>query len=215
MRFKAAVFDLDGTLADTLEDLADSMNAALEEFGFPRHGVDPYRYFVGRGMLNLARSAAPEGTDEAALADLRDNMVARYRSNWAVKTRPYSGIPELLPAMKKRGLRLAVLSNKPDVFTKLMVERFFPGVFDSVAGARDDVPIKPDPAGALAIARDFGVDPAACLYLGDTNTDMKTGRAAGMFTIGVSWGFRPVRELEEAGAQAVIDAPAEALRYIE
>lgn len=215
MGFAAAIFDLDGTLADTLDDLADSMNATLAEFGFPEHGVEPYRYFVGRGMLNLARSTAPEGTDEATVVAIRDRMTERYHNTWDAKTRPYAGIPELLSELGKRGLRLAVLSNKPDVFTRLMVERFFPGVFDFVAGARDGVPIKPDPTGAVAIAADFGVEPAACVYLGDTNTDMKTGRAAGMFTIGVSWGFRPVKELEEAGAQAIVDAPLEVLRFLD
>lgn len=214
MRFKAVVFDLDGTLADTLDDLADSMNASLAEFGFPSHPMDSYRYFVGMGMMNLARSATPEGTDDATIVRIRDAMGERYQGNWAVKTKPYDGIPAMLEALREKGLRLAVLSNKPDVFTKLMVEHFFPGVFASVAGAKEGVPIKPDPAAALAIVRDFGLEPADFMYLGDTNTDMKTGLAAGMFTIGVSWGFRPVAELEGAGAQAIIDKPAELLRFL-
>lgn len=214
MRFKAVVFDLDGTLADTLEDLVDSMNATLAEFGFPPHPMDSYRYFVGTGMTNLSRAAAPEGTDDATVMRIRDAMGERYRNNWANKTKPYEGIPAMLEALREKGLRLAVLSNKPDVFTKLMVEHFFPGVFASVAGAKEGVPIKPAAAAALAIVRDFGLEPADFMYLGDTNTDMKTGLAAGMFTIGVSWGFRPVAELEGAGAQAIIDKPSELMRFL-
>ncbi len=215
MGYRAAVFDLDGTLANTLEDLADSMNVTLASFGLPTHPLEPYRYYVGKGMLNLARSAAPEGTDEDVLVQIRDRMVDHYRHNWSHKTRPYDGIPDLLEQLKKRGLRLAVLSNKPDEFTKDMVEKFFPGTFEYVSGARDGVPIKPDPTAAAFIAQVFGLEPSNCLYFGDTNTDMKTGRAAGMFTVGVSWGFREVLELTEAGAQAIIDTPAEALRFLD
>jgi phosphoglycolate phosphatase len=131
-----------------------------------------------------------------------------YAQNWAHKTRPYPGIPELLARLRARGIRLAILSNKPDAFTKDMTAHFFPaGTFDAVMGATKTVPIKPNPAGALILAEQFGLEPAAFAYLGDTNTDMETGLAAGMFTIGVTWGFRPLAELLEAGAQATIDAP--------
>lgn len=214
MRYQAVIFDFDGTLAYTLEDLADSMNTALGEFGFPRYPLEPYNYFVGRGMLNLARSAAPEGTDQATLEKIRDRMNELYDRNWANKTRPYPGIPELLAELRKRDLRLAVFSNKPDAFTQVMAKHFFPGDFDYIAGAKDDVPIKPDPTGALAIAKHLGVPAEAFIYLGDTNTDMRTGLAAGMFTVGVTWGFRPVTELREAGAQAIIDRPDEVLGFL-
>lgn len=210
MRYHAAIFDFDGTLVDTLDDLADSMNAVLEDFSFPVHPVEPYRYFVGRGMFNLARAAAPDGTPEDTLKKMAVRMGERYGSNWANKTRPYQGIPEVLKDLRGRGMGLAILSNKPDVFTKAMANHFFAeGTFDAVMGATEAIPIKPDPEGALLLAKRFGMDPGSFVYLGDTNTDMKTGLAAGMFTVGVTWGFRPVEELREAGAQAIIDAPDE------
>lgn len=209
MRYRAAIFDLDGTLLDTLADLADSMNAVLSDLGMPIHPVDPYRYFVGDGMLNLARRAAPAGTEEAVVEKMVLMMDEKYAGNWDRKTRPYDGVPEMLAALRARGLRLAMLSNKPDSFTKIMARHYFTDMFDIVLGARAGVPRKPDPAAALEIAGLFGLEPAAFLYFGDTNTDMRTGLAAGMHTIGVSWGFRPVAELREAGAEAIIEHPAQ------
>ena len=214
MRCQAALFDLDGTLLDTLADLADSMNEVLSDLGMPVHPVEPYRYFVGDGMLNLARRAAPAGTPESVLAKMVALMDEKYGQNWNRKTRPYEGVPELAAALRERGLRLAILSNKPDNFTKIMAEHYFPGVFDMVLGARAEVPRKPDPAAAWEIAAHFGLDSAAFLYFGDTDTDMRTGRAAGMRTIGVSWGFRPVEELRAAGAEAILDHPGQALALL-
>ncbi len=210
MRYQAVIFDFDGTLLNTLDDLADCMNAILAENAFPTHPVDAYRYFVGRGMLNLARAAAPEGTPEDVLRRLSERMGTLYNDNWAVKTRPYAGIPALLDALKQRGVRMAVFSNKPDVFTKAMAAYFFPaGVFEAVRGAEDGIPIKPDPAGAFLLAKEFALEPERFLYLGDTNTDMRTGLAAGMFTVGATWGFRPEKELTDAGAQAIVHSPDE------
>jgi phosphoglycolate phosphatase len=208
------MFDLDGTLLDTLEDLADSMNAVLAEAGHPVHPLDPYRYFVGDGMENLARRAAPEGTDDATVKRLAASMSAAYDTNWHNKTRPYPGIPGFLDAVAGLGVPMTVLSNKPDVFTQVVVKHYFGDRFRFVRGAMDGVPKKPDPAGALAIAEALGVEPGKFLYLGDTNTDMRTGLAAGMHTVGVAWGFRPVEELVGAGARAIIDAPREALRFL-
>lgn len=215
MKYEAAIFDLDGTLVNTLDDLADSMNAVLAELSMPTHPIESYRYFVGLGMLNLAGQAAPRGTPPDTLKKMALLMGEKYGGNWDNKSRPYPGIPELLASLRSRGLKVALLSNKPDLFSRKMAERFFPnGTFDAVMGARDDVPHKPDPTGALMIADRFGVSPQAFLYLGDTNTDMQTGTGAGMFTIGVSWGFRPVEELTGAGAQAIIDRPEQALDFL-
>lgn len=215
MRYQAAIFDLDGTLLDTLEDLADSMNRALAERGFPERPVDAYRYFVGDGMMNLARRASPPGTGDDVAAELVEAMADIYGNNWAVKTKPYAGIPAMLEECKRRGLGLAVLSNKPDAFTQVMIRHYFPeNTFAQVFGARDAVPRKPDPAGALEIAQNLGLPPSAFLYFGDTNTDMRTGLAAGMFTVGVTWGFRPVEELRGAGAQAIIDRPEEIIGFL-
>lgn len=215
MRYRAAIFDFDGTLLDTLDDLADSMNEVLADLDMPVQPVASYRYFVGDGMLNLARRAAPPDTDEATLRRMVDLMEKAYAGNWSRKTKPYDGISDLLRALQEKDLKMAILSNKPDPFTKLMARHYFgDGLFDIALGAREDVPRKPDPAAALEIAGRFGIPVEDFLYFGDTNTDMKTGRAAGMFTIGVSWGFRPVAELVEAGAQLVIDTPAQALEAL-
>lgn len=215
MKYRAVIFDFDGTLLDTLEDLADSMNAALAERGLPTHPVESYRYFVGDGMMNLARRAAPPGTGDDALADLVDRMGAFYGGNWSKKTKPYPGVPGLLDELSRRGLPLAVLSNKPDAFTRIMARHYFGDRFAVVFGARDGVPRKPDPAAALEIAGLLGLPPESALYLGDTDTDMKTGTAAGMRTIGVSWGFRPVAELTASGAGAIVDRPEEVLALLD
>lgn len=214
MKYQAAILDFDGTLVDTLDDLADSMNQALADLSFPPHPVESYRYFVGQGMRNLIHSTAPSADGETQ-AKLLARMVDHYQHNWHTKSQPYMGIPAMIASLREKGLKLAVLSNKPDDFTKIMTRHFFPdNAFDVIRGETPDVPRKPDPAGALIIAKEFGLEPAQFLYLGDTNTDMQTGLSAGMFTIGVTWGFRPVEELREAGAQATIDRPEQVLSYL-
>lgn len=216
MKYKAIIFDLDGTLLNTLDDLADAMNAALVACGMPTHPVDSYRYFVGLGVGLLAEQAAPKGTDPAMLKQLVSIMGLNYSKNWSFKTRPYPGIPEILITLRQTGLKLAVLSNKPDSFTQLMIDHYFvQDTFDMVAGAVDGVPKKPDPTAALGIAAKLEVKPDNILYVGDTNTDMQTGVNAGMFTIGVSWGFRPAKELTDSGARAVIDNPRHLMWFLQ
>ncbi|MDR1533714.1 MAG: HAD family hydrolase [Planctomycetota bacterium] len=207
---RAVIFDFDGTLLDTLEDLADSMNQALAENGFPVHPADAYRYFVGDGMENLARRAAPPGTPPAGVKELAARMRDIYRLGWSRRTRPYPGVVPLLAELRRLDRKIALLSNKPDSFTREMARHYFgPSAFDLVFGAREGVPIKPDPAAALEIARALGLAPADFLYLGDTDTDMRTGRGAGMKTLGVAWGFRPPAELLAAGAEAIVHRPDE------
>ena len=209
MDFKAVLFDLDGTLLDSLEDLADSMNAVLRRSGHPEHPVEAYKYFVGDGVEALARRALPEGHREAAaiVACVRE-MREEYGGRWDKKTRPYAGVPELLDGLARRGIKMVVLSNKPDEFTRMMVERLLSRwKFDAVRGARHDTPRKPEPSGAVKIARDLGVSPEEFLYVGDTDTDMKTAVAAGMFPVGVLWGFRGEDELRANGAKAIIENP--------
>lgn len=217
MGFAAVIFDLDGTLLDSLEDLAESMNQALESLGFAPHPVAAYKYFVGDGMEVLARRVLPEvARDGDTLARIVAAMRQVYGRRWDLKTRPYAGVPELLAALRARGLRRGVLSNKPDDFTRLTVERLLaPHVFDLVQGVGSGTPSKPDPAGALAMAARLGVAPAACLYLGDTATDMQTACRAGMCAVGALWGFRTREELEESGARVVVERPAEVLALLE
>lgn len=216
--YKAVLFDLDGTLLDTIDDLADCMNAALRECGLPEHpNVEEHKYFVGDGVRNYILRVLPEGRrgDEELIARVAAVYRRNYAAGWKVKTRPYEGIVEMLDGLRGRGLRLAVLSNKPDEFSKATVAAFFrPGQFEIVAGALGDLPVKPDPAAALAIARQMNLAPADFLYLGDTATDMKTAVAAGMFAVGALWGFRKAEELTASGAKVLIKHPSELLRYV-
>jgi len=213
-KFRAVLFDLDGTLLDTLEDLADCMNDTLSRFGFPVHPTEKYKYFVGDGMENLVRRAVPETarTDPATVSACLGMMRRLYGENWAKRSRPYDGVPELLDALRDRGLPLAVLSNKPDVFTRDMVGKLLPRWrFEAVFGERPPVPRKPHPGAALEIASLLRVEPRNFLYLGDTGTDMTTANAAGMYAVGVLWGFREAGELAAAGAKKLIRTPAELL----
>jgi len=217
MRHRAVLFDLDGTLLDTLEDLADSTNTALGSLGFAAHETAAYKYFVGGGIVDMARRALPASRrDEATVAKLVQAMRRCYAEHWADRTRPYDGIPELLDALAGRAVPMAVLSNKPDDSTKLMVQTLLPGrCFQAVLGARPNVPIKPDPAAARQIAELLTVPAEEFCYLGDSGTDMKTAAAAGMYGVGALWGFRTAAELTDSGAKALIAHPRELLALLE
>ena len=212
---RAVLFDLDGTLLDTIADLADAMNAALAANGLPaRPVIAEHKLMVGDGMAKYVLRAMPE--DRRGDAELVQRVTADYRAayadGWRNKTRPYDGIQKLLGALRYSDVRLAVLSNKPDDTTKATVRAFLGmGQFDAVRGAVDGVPLKPDPAGARAIAEEMNVRPADFAYVGDTGTDMKTATAAGMYALGALWGFRNARELFEGGAQALAGTPVDVL----
>jgi len=211
------MMDLDGTLLDTLQDLADSMNSTLADFGFPVHELEKFRYFVGEGMENLVKRSLPDSvrTDPDLVSRCFEMMRRTYERNWNAKTRPYPGIPELLDALTARGLKMAVLSNKPHDVVQKVVSGLLPGWrFDAVMGERPPVPRKPDPTSALEIAKRLGVDPGACLYLGDTAVDMKTADAAGMYAVGALWGFRGAEELIAGGARKLVSKPLELLEML-
>ena len=216
MKFRAVLFDLDGTLLDTLDDLADSMNASLRRFGFPAHPVDTYRILVGDGLLNLVSRALPEGHRDDTTADnVASAQWEEYAKKWANKTHPYEGVPELLDTLQERGIAICVLSNKPDDFTRIIVQKFLSKWrFAVVRGQSEDTPIKPDPTAANQIALKLGLRNSEFLYVGDSNTDMKTASAAGMFGVGVLWGFRPKDELIAAGAKALIERPSDLLQFV-
>jgi len=214
MMTEAVVFDLDGTLLNTIDDLADSMNAALHRMGHAGHAVEVYKGYVGDGVRALAERALPEdATDE--VSSCMELMREEYASRWSTKTRPYDGVRELLDQLRDRGVRLAVLSNKPHRYTLLNIEQYFePGTFEIVFGERDGVPRKPDPAGALEIASAFGIAPREILYVGDTDTDMQTAVAAEMIPVGVLWGFRGKEELIASGARYLCEAPGDVVELL-
>lgn len=216
MRSRAVLFDLDGTLLDTLEDLANAMNRVLEAWGLPPHQVQAYRFLVGDGVENLVRRALPDGMrNPQILARAVVAMREEYSRSWAVRTRPYDGVAELLDGLRARGVPMAILSNKPDDFTRRIVATMLGSwEFHPVLGERPGVPRKPHPRGALEIASSLGIPPDGFLYLGDTDTDMRTAVAAGMFPVGALWGFRSARELLSSGAQRLIQRPQELLELL-
>lgn len=217
-RWKLALFDLDGTLADTLQDIAEAANGALLAHGHQAHPRDAYRFLVGRGAPNLFRAALPEPArhDEAQVAALVGDYLARYALTRFDHTAPYDGIGDLLDACVARGIPLGVLSNKVHPETCAMTAHLFGRwAFSAVQGHCADFPPKPDPASALSICRRLGIQPAQVLYVGDTSTDMQTAKAAGFFAVGAAWGFRDERELRLHGADAVAPTPREVIALLD
>lgn len=216
MDIEAITFDLDGTLLDTLEDLADSMNKALTEMGFPPHPTESYKYFIGEGTPTLVYRALPEeARSEDNIRRCLDAFFEAYMTSWNSKTRPYDEVPEMLDLVESRGLRMAILSNKAHAFTMRCVEYFLgKWSFDFVLGQRNGLPPKPSPVGALEISRSLNIHPSRFLYLGDSGIDMKTATAAGMYPLGVLWGFRDSEELLDSGAKALIEHPHEIRRFL-
>lgn len=212
-RYQAVLFDLDGTLADSIEDIADSMNRTLRHFGFPEHSCDAYKYFVGKGLRNLTEVTLPEDRrDEQTIEACFRFLMNDYRGNYLNKTRLYDGMADLLDALSARGMKLAVLSNKADEITSKVCEVLLsPWSFQLILGATDRFPRKPEPDAALFIAGELGVLPEHFLYLGDTGIDMKTANAAGMMPVGVTWGFRREDELRNNGAGIIINHPLDLL----
>ncbi|NOX53686.1 MAG: HAD family hydrolase [Planctomycetes bacterium] len=214
---RGVCFDLDGTLLDTLHDIADAANSVLRQYSCPPHPVDAYRLMIGDGVNVLfQRALPPDRQDPELIQQCADGFRRAYAECWNVHTKPYPGIPELLDALTRRGLKLAVLSNKPHKHTRDCVAAYLSRWrFETVLGQRDDVPRKPDPAGAHEAAAEMGLPPEQILYLGDTAVDMQTARAAGMFPVGALWGYRSAEELRQAGAEVLIDRPSELLNLLD
>ena len=215
--FRGVIFDLDGTLLDTLGDIAGAANAVLTQHGFPTHPVSAYRAFVGDGVQILLKRALPEAArDPVTLQECMKTMQVEYLRHLNQTARPYPGLPEVLEQLKSRGLRLAVLSNKPDEFTARCVQDFFgPDLFAPILGLHPNRPRKPDPAGARLIAEAWKCAPEEILYVGDSGTDMETAVAGGMFPLGVLLGYRDEAELRRAGAKWLISKPLEILECID
>ena len=206
------IFDLDGTLLNTIDDLGYACNHALEQAGYPTHPIEAYPAKVGNGINNLIRRALPETErTEETIMRVREFFVPYYDAHNCDYTRPYEGIPELLAALKQQGHRLAVASNKYQAATEKIVSHYFPGVFDMVLGERAGVERKPDPQIVYDICAAL---PGEVLYVGDSLVDMETARNAGVPFVACSWGFVPREKLREAGIERIIDKPKEILKEI-
>jgi phosphoglycolate phosphatase len=211
MPMKAILFDLDGTLLDTLADLADAANRVLDRAGLPTHAHSAYRHFIGDGSRMLITRAIPEDhrTPER-IEDYLTRFKADYSQHWKTATHPYPGIPTLLRYLCLRGIPQAVVTNKPQAFAESCVHHFFPETpFRMIWGQKEGAPLKPNPQPALEAAKHLRVPPQECLMLGDSDVDMKTARSAGMLPVGAAWGFRSTDELANAGAAHIVQRPLE------
>lgn len=208
-RFKAVIFDLDGTLLDTLRDIAEAMNRTLVAFGLKPYPIEAYKNFVGEGARVLAEKVLPQKLrTKENIEHLRQQFINDYRSNWNHYTKPYDGIPELIDTLVQMGIDLAVLSNKPHEFTTACVESFLAKwPFKIALGEKEDIPRKPDPKGATIIAKELDILPSEIIFVGDTKIDMVTAQNAKMFPCGVLWGFRTQEELLKNGAKALLKKP--------
>ncbi len=213
---RAIIFDLDGTLVDSLIDIADAMNRTLMHFNHPVHDYDAYKIFVGNGLKTLVYRCLPEDKkDEEHVEECLRHMMREYGKTYADKTHLYEGISEMLDQLSERGLKLAILSNKADELTqKICSQLLSQWNFEVIMGASERFPRKPEPDAALFIAKTMHIATENILYVGDTNVDMKTANAAGMFAVGVTWGFRTRKELEENDAKAIIETPLELIELL-
>lgn len=211
MAFKGIIFDLDGTLVNSLEDIADAMNHVLALHLLPVHDVEAYRTFVGNGMRKLAERALPEEMRKNDVCEAYfKEMFDYYGAHCTIKSKAYEGIPELIQALTQQSVPIAVLSNKAHDLTQKVVSAIFsPDAFLTVVGLKDEATKKPNPAAAIQICEQMGGAPEDFMFVGDSDVDMQTARNAGMYGVGVTWGFRSRAELEAAGAKAIIDAPME------
>ncbi|NTW10663.1 MAG: HAD family hydrolase [Chlorobiaceae bacterium] len=215
MSFKAVIFDLDGTLLNTLQDIVHTLNTVLARRNYPVHTLDECRFLVGHGLKELVRKALPEKAATPETIDLvLADLVEVYSENWNVHSRPYPGIPTLLDRLSELGIRKAILSNKAHEFTQLCADILLGNwKFDAVLGYSSGMEAKPDPEGAFRVSGLLGVQPSSILYVGDSGIDMLTASRAGMYPLGVLWGFRPESELLDHGAKSLVKHPEEILRF--
>lgn len=213
---KLVIFDLDGTLLNTIADLATATNQALQHYGYPTHEVEAYRFFVGNGINKLFERALPETErTEENILKIRSQFVPYYDTHNADLSRPYPGIPELLMTLQQKGIKIAVASNKYQAATRKLIAHYFPEInFVEVLGQREGIPAKPDPSIVNEIKIKAGVDEKEILYAGDSNVDMQTAHNAGVTAVGVAWGFRPRTELEALHPAYIIEKAEELLSLL-
>ena len=215
MKFKGIIFDLDGTLVNSLEDISDAMNIVLTGLEYPTHTYDTYQYFIGSGLRNLVSKALPASNNtEEQIETCFECMVNEYRKICTFKTKPYEGIIELLDHLKAKDIKLAVFSNKADELTKKIATEIFPDYFDSAVGLSSEALKKPNPFEAIEISKSWNLKPEEILFVGDSDIDMQTAINANMFPVGVSWGYRTEEELKASGAKLVINNPLELLEIL-
>lgn len=213
---KLAVFDMDGTICDTIDDLADAVNFALTTLGYPTHTTQEYKYMVGNGIPNLVFRALPEDKkDDGIHARALSLMLGFYKEHFVDKTCAYGGICELLVALKQKGIHIAVCTNKAQDMAQQVAEKLFPGIFELVVGKADDRPLKPDPFSVNMIMEHYGADISETVFIGDSGVDMQTAVNSKAIAIGVLWGFRDEKELKENGAQHIAETPNDILTIIE
>lgn len=214
---KACVFDLDGTLADTVDSMAYAANEILKQLHLGTLPTENFKYYCGEGADMLVRRVLKAAGDLELhyYETMRKLYREKFNANPMYRVQHYPGMPETVSELKRMGIRLAICTNKPDEAAQKVVHTMFGDEFDLVLGQKEGLKRKPDPEGPLRIAETFGVKPEECLYIGDTGTDMKTGKAAGMYTAGVLWGFRDEKELLENGADVLVESPEDLLEICE
>ena len=216
MKIKGVIFDLDGTLVNSLHDIADSMNIVLQSYNYPTHSDEEYKNFIGSGIRSLVSKSLPVAHNNEKLIDNCFNlMIEVYRDNCTRKTKPYNGIIELLDILISKKIKLSVLSNKSDEFTKKITFSLFPNFFDPVIGLSVEKLKKPNPFSAVEISKKWGIKAEEIIYIGDTGIDMQTANNAGMFAVGVLWGFRPKEELISNGAKYLLSNPLDLIQILE
>ena len=213
MNYQLAIFDLDGTLLDTLEDLADSVNYVMRFFEYPERSLAEVRNFVGNGIRKLVEKSAPEGTAEEEVDRMLATFIVYYKEHCADKTKPYAGIWELLKQLREKGVKLAVVSNKADAAVKVLCEQYFPGIFHESVGERAGIARKPAPDTVYEVLKNLRIEKANAVYIGDSEVDVQTACNAEMACIAVDWGFRDAKVLKEAGADVIVSTPAAVLGY--
>lgn len=214
MKYDLVIFDLDGTILNTLEDLRDSLNYALDRMGFPERSLEEVRNFVGNGIRKLIERALPQGGDDKTVEEMLVLHRDYYQVHCVDKTRPYDGISEMLAKLKQRGIQLAVLSNKPDYAVKILCDKYFPGIFDKAYGFREGIERKPSPEAVFALLEEFGVPREKAVYVGDSEVDVQTAKNAGLDMMIVEWGFRDREFLIESGAVNLVSVPSEILERV-
>ena len=213
MKYQLAIFDLDGTLLDTLEDLADSTNYIMRSFGYPERTIEEVRSFVGNGIRKLLERSAPNGTSAEEIDRMFEQFKVYYGAHCADKTKPYDGVMELLDALKKQGVKLAVVSNKADYAVKSLCEQYFCGLFDEAVGERIGIARKPAPDTVNEVLKNLQFDKSQAVYIGDSEVDVQTAKNAEMDCIAVDWGFRDREVLKNAGAEIIVSTPEDILNY--